>query len=201
MKHILFVVLALCVAASAYGQNGITALHYNVSVPTQDFTDFISKTSWLGVGFDGRWFVSPDRPLSVGIALGWQVFDEHTSGTTQLPHGALTGEQGRFINSFPMMVTGHYYFGNQEKIWAFIGGGVGTYYIQERFEAGVLAWEDGDWHFGAYPELGFQVPIQEADLFVSGRYNFAFKAGESLSGEGKEFDYVSFQVGLAWDKW
>lgn len=203
MKYILAAILVLLVAANAFGQNKITAFHYNISIPDQDLKNYISDTSWLGFGFDGRWFVSPDRPITLGISLGWQVFDEHTNETIVTENAALTGQQGRYVNSFPMMVTGHYYFGNKDKMWVFAGGGVGTYYIVQRFDVGVFAVEEDNWHFGFYPELGVQIPLQERDaaLFISGRYNFALAAGESVTGDEKDFNYWGFNVGFAYNGW
>jgi len=201
MKYLLCIALLLVVAGNAQGQEGVLAFHYNISIPTQDFTDYIDETSWIGGGFDGRWFVSPDRPFTLGLAASWHVFDQELDGTTELPNGAVTGHQHRYVNSFPIVATAHYYFGDRSRAWAFVGGGVGTYYVLQRFEIGVLAAEQGNWHFGAYPELGVQVPFRQADLFLSARYNCAFEAGESLSGVAKAYYYPSFQIGLAYHQW
>jgi hypothetical protein len=202
MKYILATVLVLLVAANAFGQNKVTAIHYNVSIPDQDLKEYIGEVSWLGVGFDGRWFVSPDKPLTLGISLGWQVFDEQSFGTLESESAALTGQQRRYVNSFPMMVTGHYYFGNKDSAWFFAGAGVGTYYIIQRFDVGVFGFEVDDWHFGFYPELGVQIPLQmEADLFISGRYNFALASGESISGDEKDFSYWGINIGFAYNGW
>jgi hypothetical protein len=201
MKYILCIALLLAVAANAHGQTGFLAFHYNISIPAQDFTNYIDETSWIGGGFDARWFVSPDKPIALGLASSWHVFDQEMGGTMMLPNGALTGKQHRYINSFPIVATAHYYFGDQSKVWAFIGGGVGTYYVLQRFEIGVMSFEQGNWHFGAYPEFGVQIPFRQADLFLSGRYNCAFEAGESLSGEAKAYYYASFQIGVAYRQW
>lgn len=201
MKFFLTVFLLLAVAGGAFGQTKITALHYDVSIPDKDLKNYISETSWRGVGFDGRWFVKYPSTFTLGIAAAWHVFDEKTSGTITWPDGALTGHQNRYVNSFPLMVTAHYYFGDRNQLWAFIGGGVGTYYILQRFEVGVMAFEEGNWHFGAYPEIGVQIPLQEAALFVSGRYNYAFKTGESLSGEALDYNYWTIAIGLAYSSW
>jgi len=201
MKYILTAMFVLLAAANAFGQTKITAIHYDMSIPEGDTKNFVSDSSWLGFGFDGRWFVSPDVPATLGISLGWHVFDEETSEMMVFSEGALTGKQHRYINSFPLMVTGHYYFGDKDRMWIFAGLGVGTYAVIQRFEIGVFAFEETTWHFGMYPELGVQIPLQEADLFVSGRYNFAFKAGDSLDGQGKEWPYWGINVGLAYHGW
>ena len=166
-------------------------------------TGYISDASWIGFGFDGRWFVSPDRPITLGISLGWQVFDEHTTETLVTDRGALTGNQGRYINSFPMMVTAHYYFGNKDSMWFFAGAGVGTYYVIQRFEVGVFAFEENTWHFGLYPELGVQIPLQAGlGSFRERPVQLRLRrAGESLTGGGKEWDYWQISVGFAYNGW
>jgi hypothetical protein len=203
MKYILAAILVLLVATSAFGQNKITALHYDISIPDGDLKNYISDTSWRGIGFDGRWFVSPDRPIALGISLGWQVFDEHTNQTFATENAALTGKQGRYVNSFPMMVTGHYYFGNKDRMWVFAGVGVGTYYTIQRFEVGVFALEEDNWHFGFYPELGVQIPVEqmEGDIFISGRYNYALGSGDTVSGKSWDYTYWGINVGFAYNGW
>lgn len=201
MKHLILIALTLLIAVNASGQSKITAFHYDVSMPDGRTKDFVDETSWLGVGFDGRWFLSSDVPATVGISLGWHVFDEKTDGTIVFDNGALTGTQHRYINSFPIMLTGHLYFGNKDRLWAFAGGGVGTYAIIQRFEVGVFAFEETNWHFGLYPEIGFQVPLQEVDFFMSTRYNYAFESGESLTGEAVDYSYWGIHLGFAYQGW
>jgi hypothetical protein len=201
MKYMLTAILVLLAATNAFGQTKITAIHYNVSIPDGDLQNYISDTSWIGFGFDGRWFVSPDVPATLGISLGWQVFDEETNETLDFNNGSLTGFQHRYINSFPLMVTGHYYFGDKNRMWIFAGVGVGTYAVIQRFEVGVFALEETTWHFGMYPELGVQIPLQEADLFLSGRYNYAFASGESIDGRSRDWSYWGIHVGLAYHGW
>ena len=203
MKYFIATVFLLLVATTAFGQGKITAIHYDISLPDGSMHDYTDDASWLGIGVDGRWFVKPDVPVALGVSFGWHVFHNETDGTIVFDSGALTGKQNRYVNSFPMMLTGHYYFGDKNKLWVFAGGGIGAYYIIQRFEAGVFAFEANNWHFGLYPEIGIQIPLTEmnADLFVSGRYNVAFAAGESLTGEAKEYDYWGINVGLAYNGW
>jgi len=190
MKHMIVIILVLLVAVSALVRARSRRSTTTSRSPTRATKDFVGETSWLGFGFDGRWFVNADRPVTVGIALGWHVLDEETSETIVFDAGALSGHQHRYLNSFPIMLTGHYYFGDKDRLWVFVGGGAGTYCIIQRFEVGVFAFEETNWHFGIYPEFGVQVPLQhDADLFVSARYNYAFEAGESLNGQAQDYSY------------
>lgn len=203
MKRLIVTILLLLVAATAFAQSKIATIHYDISFPGQEMNGYIDEASWLGFGVDGRWFVRPDMPVALGISAGWQVFDMETDETVVFDNGALTGKQDRSINSFPLMLTGHYYFGNKDRIWLFAGGGIGTYAIVERFDVGVFKFEKTNWHFGLYPEIGAQIHLTEMniDLFVSGRYNYAFEAGESFAGDAKAYDYWGIGVGVAYREW
>ena len=203
MKRSIITVLLLLVAATAFAQSKIATIHYDVSLPGEKMDGYIGETSWLGVGADGRWFVTPDSPIALGISTGWHVFDRETDGTIVFDNGALTGTQRRYINSVPLMMTAHCYFGDKDRIRLFAGGGIGTYAIIQRFEVGVFAYEKTNWHFGLYPEIGTQIYLTDLniDIFVSGRYNYAFEAGESLTGDAKAYDYWTMSVGVAYREW
>ncbi len=202
MKYVFAILLMVTLSTSVYAQSKVTALTYDVSIPNGDMTDYIADTAWRGIGFDGRWFLQGgDSPLALGISLAWHVFNQTESGTVVLSNGALTGHQNRYINSFPIMATAHYYLGNKDRFWLYVGGGVGTYYVIQRFEIGVIALEENNWHFGAYPEVGVHIPLEEMDIIINGRYNVAFSAGESITGDSKEWTYWGINVGLAYRGW
>lgn len=200
MKYIIAALLILLVAANAFGQTKITVLSYQMSVPDRNLENFIDKTSFRGVGFDGRWFKGGSS-FTGGLSLAWHVFDKNTYGTLEFDGATLTGNQNRYINSFPIMLTGHYYFGNKNNVWMFVGGGVGTYYVIQRLEIGVHSLEESNWHLGACPEIGLQIPLSDADLFISGKYNWAFEAGESIQGDAIDLNYWTVSVGLAYQGW
>ena len=205
MKYIITTLLILLVAVNAFGQSKITILSYQMSIPDQRLENYIDETSFRGVGFDGRWFVSDETPITLGLALAWHVFDQKTDEMIVFDGGALSGMQNRYVNSFPIMLTGHWYIGNKDKLWISIGGGIGTYYIIQRLEVGVHSLEESNWHFGAYPEIGLQIPLSEADFFVSGKYNYAFDAGDSVQGVALQdrnyYNYWTISVGLAYQGW
>jgi hypothetical protein len=78
---------------------------------------------------------------------------------------------------------------------------VGTYYTIQRFEIGVIALEETNWHFGGYPEVGIHFPLEEMDIIVNGRYNIAFDSGESISSDSAKWTYWGINVGLAYRGW
>lgn len=203
------VIIAAGVAAATFSalphtacaQNKLTVLSYNVGFPSGDTKDFIDDTSWLGFSFDFRSYKDRKSPIMVGFHFAWQVFDKRTSGTTVLENGAITGTQRRYINSLPFLLTGHYYLGDARGTKYFAGLGAGAYYIIDRLEIGVAAFEENNWHFGLMPEVGVQVPLSNIDGILSAQYHYAFKSGQTVLGDGRAESYWVISAGLGWKGW
>lgn len=189
-------------AAPAMAQEEFTAFSYNVSVPLNDTSDYIGKTSWRGAGLDIRRYLNYNGPWVVGFSLAWHVFNEKTDELLTFERDRVgtdaKGLQRRYINSFPIMLNAFYYTGEPGTTRAYLGVGAGTYFIIQRFEIGVNAFEEGNWHFGFAPEVGFHVPLQSVELFGNVRYNYAFESGETVQGTKVPYTYIGFNIGLAY---
>lgn len=188
-------------AGSAVAQNKLTALTYNVGFASGDTKKFIDEASWLGFGFDFRTYKDRKSPIMYGFHFAWQVFDKRTSDTAVFEAGAVTGVQRRYINALPFLLTGHYYVGNAQGTKGFFGLGAGAYYIIDRLEIGVSAFESNNWHFGVMPEAGIQFPLANVDGLLSAQYHYAFKSGETVTGEGRAESYWVISAGVGWKGW
>jgi hypothetical protein len=189
---VLALLLSLGASATAQAQEewwgGFTYQGALTSGPT---TDFIDQFSWRNIGLEARKMVSEDA--SLGVFLGWNVFNDELNTTTSLGSVDISGFQSRFVNAFPMLVTAHYYPGARRSNSArfFVGTGVGTYYTENRAELGLTSVNVNKWHFGIAPEVGVLVPgSRVGDGLLSVKYNYAFEAG------GVEHAYWTFGVGL-----
>jgi opacity protein-like surface antigen len=207
MKRIAWTVLlaALLVPTlntDAGARDKITILSYNVGIPVGNTEDYISETSFRGFGLDFRHFRSRGKNFTVGFTFAWQVFDQRATGTTVLDNGAVTGTQRRFLNTLPFLLTSHWYSSQQNnRTRIYIGAGAGTYYIEQRLDIGVSSFQENNWHFGLMGEAGIQIPLGDVELVVGARYNYAFAAGQSIGGDGQDWDYVTAIAGLAWSRW
>jgi len=200
MKKILLLLVSLLLVMNVFGQEMMSGLSYNMGMTTGDTRDFVQDYSWRGFGFEVRSFRGDN--FSVGGSFSWNIFDEKTSEIIEIQNGngALSGTQIRYINSFPLMLNAHYYFGNpSSRAQPYIGLNAGTYYITQRLEIGVYAFEENNWHFGLAPEIGLMFPTYSGSIFfINARYNYAFKAGQSVGGrEGSDWQYWGFNVGVA----
>ncbi|MHA2101732.1 MAG: hypothetical protein ACW99A_24050 [Candidatus Kariarchaeaceae archaeon] len=205
MKWIYSSIIILLLTASVSAQS-FGSITYNVAVPTDKLNDYIDQVSWRGFGVEGRWFQSNN--LSFGISFGWNVFDQRTNKVILVADGgiggAVSGTQIRNVNSFPILATAHYYIGKKrDAIRYYFGAGVGTYYIKQRLEIGLVAFEADNWHFGLAPEAGILLKLsREATMIFDIKYNYALSAGENIGGSSdNDIQYWGFNIGFAWQSW
>ena len=190
-------------SANLFAQDLLTGLTYSISIPTGETSNFISNTSFKGLSIDLRKFFSHNA--SIGFLVGWSTFEEETNKAISTSIGTVTGEQSRLINSFPVMITTHYYFGEGREFRPFIGIGVGMYYFYHQLEH-ILGYtlestdsnlESSKWHFGVAPEAGFVYLVESVYYFVNVRYNYAFSAENEITKISTSQSYLTFNIGFA----
>jgi opacity protein-like surface antigen len=204
MKKIIYIaLLTLFASVPLQAQDAVTVVNYEISVPTGDTKEYIDKTSFRGFGLDIRKFLGGENKVSVGGRFGWHVFSsdaiaETISIRTDELNGDVSGTQFRYINAFPMQGVFHFYFGEPGRVNAYVGAGVGLYYIKQRFEIGLIATEKNNWHFGVAPEFGINMPVSDSVAAnINVMYNYAAPSGTDVSGEKTGYNYFSVNVGLA----
>lgn len=202
MKHITFTVLLLAVMtgiAPAQVSNSLFGISWNVGLPMGNTKDFVDKTSYSGVSFEGRTWLN--REIAVGGMFGWGVFDLVTRDPIQIDKpnfgGTISGTQERWINTLPIMASGYYHFGKGDIV-PYVGANVGTYYIVSTFGIGTVAWESRNWHFGVAPEAGIMIALSRTTfLLASARYNYAFDSGNNIAGgDDNAQSWVNLNLGL-----
>lgn len=204
MKWLYSSILILIITASVSAQS-LGNMTYNMSFPTGNLSDFIDKTSFKGFGIEGRWFQS--KNLSLGLSFAWTVFDQRVSDPIQIVQdgvsATVSGTQIRVVNSLPILATAHYYVGKRrDKFRFYFGTGVGMYYIKQRLEIGLVAFESDNWHFGVAPEVGVIINFsREFTMIVNTKYNYAFSAGEALGGGDNQIDYWGINIGFVWQSY
>ena len=145
--------------------------------------DFTNNFSLRGSEIVVDKFLAED--LSVGIALGWNVFREKVVGESfEYKNLLITGTQFRYTNIVPLNVKGNKYFGNN-TMKPFIGVGLGTAYAKQTNNAGIFSFIDDQWQFNLAPEAGIQ-------SMVSSKLMVSFKVKYSYSFKAKDFPGMSF---------
>jgi hypothetical protein len=202
MKNKYLIIILMFLSVNLFAQDFLGIISYNTALPMGKTSDYISEFSWKGFSFEGRSFTN--RNWSFGGMFGWNIFDtkitdliqidDETSGTT------IKGTQVRYTNSFPLMANGHYHFGKRKDAFRpFMGLGLGTYYIIQRFEIGIFQREVSNWHFGLAPEAGVLLSLsRNTSLIFSVKYNYAFSSGKTVYGDtDNSQSYLGFNLGLA----
>ena len=202
MKWLYSSILILIITARVSAQN-LGSITYNMSFPTSKLSDYIDKTSFKGFGMEGRWF--SNKNISFGLSFAWTVYDQRVSDPIQIVqdgiNGTVSGTQVRVVNSLPILATAHYYVGKRRDQFRFyFGTGAGMYYIKQRLEIGLVAFESDNWHFGLAPEAGVLISLdRDFTMIFNTKYNYAFSAGEPLGGgDDNSYAYWGINVGFVW---
>jgi hypothetical protein len=194
-KNILIPVFLICILLNtqySVGQDNYSVLNWNYGYPTGGLKDFIDKSSFRGFGIEiGRGI---NENIAIGISASWSVFYEALDYDTYF-EGNLTisGKQYRYLNAFPILITGHYFISPGFKVNPYLAGGIGTYSMNQKAVIGLHSAEKNTWHFGLYPEAGvFFYLTDDFALNLAARYNYALKASEASS-----YSYLNLVLGFA----
>lgn len=191
IKAVCIAVLTLCASTVVFSQNSETSVQYVMSIPTAKLSNYISNASFGGVAIDYRKRFTPR--ISAGFDIGFNLFSKkenyatYTDGTS-----SISGTQYRYSQSYPIHVTGAYYFNADRPISFFAGFGIGTVYTNRNTDFGLYEISNEAWQFSLKPEAGF-VTRFNADMGLKTvlKYHSNFKSSD-LDGQS----YISLGVGV-----
>ena len=192
MKKSIYIITLLLISNYAFSQ-GMFSISYDISLPIGTTSDFIGATSFRGFGVEGRGFITDN--LSYGGSFNWAVFyEEFGPQEWEVDEtGTAYGKQYRYVNSFPLMATLHYYFGEWDETRLYAGAGIGAQKIDQRTDFGLYTDNDNSWRFGFAPEVGVLIPINfNSNINLSAKYQYAVKSGDSDA-----VSYINFKIGFA----
>ena len=193
-KYIYIIAIVLSGAGTSFGQ-GMFSVSYDIGLPLGETSDFIGNASFRGFGIEGRAFITDN--LTYGGSFNWAVFYEefqaqewNVEGETRTAYG----RQFRYINSFPVMATMHYYFGEWDETRLYAGGGIGAQKIDQRLDFGIYQISKNKWRFGFAPEVGVLIPVNfNTNMNLAVRYQYAVQAGD----DHPAVSYLNFKIGFA----
>ena len=197
MKKLL-IIIAVLTSSSAFAQRSFWSFNYPISFAIGEQQEYIEKSSFRGIGIDGRGFITDNR--SVGGSFSWEVFDEIKRGLEPREVflddkliGHVSGTQYRFINTLPIMVNGHFYLGSDGGMRPFFGLGIGTSYVEQRTDIGLVSFLGKKWGFAVQPEVGVLIPfgLTGAGANVSGKFRYTTETSDTLP-----ISFFTLSVGL-----
>jgi hypothetical protein len=152
-------------------------LNYEVSAPVGDFHDnYISNTSWRGIGFEGRSFVR--EKISVGIGFDFNRYSQTHSLLTQQTNsgGTISGPVYRYADQFAFKGLIHGYLRSGGAVRPYLGVGLGGVWTYSYSQVADLAIADDGFDFVVSPEIGLTLTAAKgassAGLNVALRYNY-----------------------------
>jgi len=197
MRKLYFTILLGFLSLTSFSQGSMFGMSYQMALPVGSTSDFINTFSGRGFGIDYKAFINPE--VAIGGSIGWNVFYEAIpEGTYEFDdgNGAISGQQWRYINSFPFLLTADYFFGDYGDPRFFAGGGVGAYRIYKRTDMGIFSVEPREWAFGIAPQVGVAVPLNRDAYFLGTlRFNYAFASGDLKDPT----TYIGINLGFAWN--
>ena len=178
MKRYALIIL-ICLGSLVVKGQGETevVLNYMPALSLGQTADFTRNFSPRGVELEMHRFLADE--LSVGIAVGWNVFREKVEGESFEYNDALvTGTQFRYTNIVPLNVNARKYFGQNDRA-PFVGIGLGTSYARQTNNAGIFSIVDSKWQFQFAPEAGIDVMASPGLLLsLKIKYSYSVKAGD-----------------------
>ena len=194
MKKFIYIAILSLSSLTLSAQDNFLGITYNLGMPVGSTADFASRFSARGWGAEYRAII--DRQWGIGGSIGWNVFYEDRGVVTAtFETVSVTGRQYKYVNTLPIMLTGHYHHKTGGAAVPFIGAGIGTAYIETRTEMGLYAVTDDSWHFVMAPEAGVVIPVSyDFALYFSLRYHYAPKTSKSISSHS----WLGINLGLGW---
>ncbi len=193
LKPVVAALALLLVANSdvAAQRGTMTGLTWGGALPVSGTKDFTDAYSWRNLGFEVRALTGTQ---SVGLSIGWNVFDNVVDETRTFASQpvTLTGRQFRTVNAMPILATVHTYLGPMNGSHAYVGAGVGTIWARNRVDVGVLSVDESHWHFAVVPEVGFELPVgDDVWVYLNVKYNWGASADEITQ------QFYGFNIGMA----
>lgn len=187
MKKIL-IIIAVFVSTASFAQRAFWSVNYNMSFAVGEQVDYIGDPSYRGWGIDGRGFLTQN--MSIGGSFSWEVFDqiyrnlppanlENEAGNI---NGTITGTHYRFINTLPILVNAHYYLGSNGAMRPYFGLSIGTSWVEQRTDIGLVSLQSDGWGFAVQPEFGLMLPfgLTGTGLNISGKFRYTTKTSDTI---------------------
>ena len=173
------------------------SVQYQFGIPIGNTYNYISDVEWRGIGVDLDWMVMPS--ISIGLALGWNVFYQPTNKVINYLPGqqnagfAISGQQDRSFNFFPILADFRW-LPKLKTVRPFLGLGVGAYVTTQQLGIGLYSYSTTQCQFGVAPELGAIIPVDAGvGVQISTRYNMAFKSGTIQFQQ-----WLGIYLGIVW---
>ena len=168
-------------------------INFNAGLPVGSFGNFISGKLFNGLSFETRTFKS--ETFSLGLSIGFNSFHQKLPRDTyQIPNGAYSSVQTRYLYTVPVMIQGTHHFSVKSRWFKpYSGLGLGGHAINYDKWDGTYPDNKLSIRFGARAFAGTLIPLGETfGINVSARYNFALYQYNEINN----LNYAEIAVGV-----
>ncbi len=204
-KYIYTLIFGLIFCSTATGQDEITPTPYfdanqiliswDIAFPSSDFID---ETSFNGLRFEYRTFLTPN--WAWGVSTGWnsyrqkvdQQLYENSDGSQ-----AIFTDMVRKINELPITVNGYYFLNKSGDFRPYAGLGLGTMYSEQESYFNIYKLEEKNWGFLVRPELGIHYQMNYTlGIQAYAAYSYATNNNDGFGIDNLQ--HLSLGVGFYW---
>lgn len=190
-----FCFILLFVSSFASGQALFFGVNYKISSPVLDFQNYIKPISYVGADIDFRYF--KNNWFSFGLKLGWSSFYQDKIKETYVWENiAVTADQWRYLYQTDFAFQPHFYIPNKTIVKPFLGGSLGTSFIQDYIQVGDLTFNRNFWGFNYTSEIGLLLHLRKPDglaVYTSFGFNQVVLKNEHY----KNVSNLIFKIGIA----
>ena len=174
MKNsIIAIIIFLFIGINSNAQ--VSQLSYQLSFPTGEFNDFISKPSYVGFGWEYRWPLKNEQ-LTLGGSFTWYYFQDKLGHTTITYEdgGSVTGNINDYSNIYNLLAVLQYDFKKSSgKTVPFIKGGFGGAYQDQRQDAGIWVLQREGFQMNLNAEAGIRLNAGSSNgAVIAVTYNY-----------------------------
>ena len=179
MKKLLVILgLSLLSLNSLIAQGNEFVFSWQIAVPGQGLEDLLQKTSFQGWNIEYRRALT--KTFTLGGSIGFNVFHEEIKEATwNFGTTAITSQNQRYAHTVPITLSAHFNPLRNEgsPVQIFMGGGLGTAYVNQEVWAGSYTFRKDGWGFNVYPEVGLRyVMSDQTALYFSTQYMYVVNA-------------------------
>lgn len=197
MTRYIFVLIGLLLFTQGRAQEKYIYLSLDASMPLSN-TDWIDDATFAAGKIGYRGFIRPN--FSAGLDIGWANFDQYEpTSTKQNPTGAITTDYFHYIYNYSGVVSGQYYFKDEDEDRFFPYAGLGLGANTNEYVLYYNIYEDAErsWGFLARPEIGLLFRFSErSSLGIIAALHYDYSTNKSGKFDYSNFSSVGFQLGI-----
>ena len=196
MRCVIILVVLVC-PVLATAQEKYIYLNLDVLKPTSN-TAWIEDVTMAAGKIGYRGFIRPN--FSAGLDLGWANYDQYKPPVTkENATGAVTTDYFNYIYSYTGVVSGQYYFKDEDEDRFFPYAGLGLGAATNEYVLYYNIYEDTErsWGFLARPEIGLLFRFTErgsVGIMAAIHYDYATNKSEKFNYNN--FSALGFQIGI-----